>query len=126
MLRCVDFRCDWCGKTEEHILVVNEDPMPKHCKYTMRRVIGAPMVHYKPHYSHALGREVNRYSEEEKALEAKGQWIASKTEAARMYDTDIADNAVVQPVTQEAIRKTVEKQAQRLVADGVLPGSSEW
>lgn len=121
MLRMVDLRCVVCGAIEEHMVRV-EDFYPDHCGSTMEKVwLSAPGVHYKPHYSHALGRTVDRYADEDKELAKTGKWIASKTEANSSYQTDIFDsNVTVDPVNDQKIRKQVEKAARKLTADGVL------
>lgn len=90
--------------------------------------VKAPGVHYRPHYSHGLGRSVQTYKEEEKALEAKGQWIATKAEANSTYGTDIfEDDVTIKKNTKERVKKHVEKAAEKLVADGVLAsGKDGW
>jgi len=123
-MRLKDYRCGQCGETKPDVVVLDGKPDPGDvycaiCGRTMDAVPAAPMVFYKPHYSHALGRRVDRYTDEEKELAKKGQWIASKTEANRVYDTDIfKDDVTVKPVTQEKIKKSVEKAAAKLAADG--------
>jgi hypothetical protein len=128
MLRMVDFRCPVCEFTEE-ICVRKGDPSPLHCGIEMDKVwLKAPGIHYKPHYSHALGRRVERYADEDKALEQKGQWIASKSEANSTYGTDIFDdNVTIKQATKESVRKHVEKAARKLASDGVLrSGKGGW
>ena len=90
--------------------------------------VKAPGVHYRPHFSHALGRKVQSYREEEKALEAKGQWIATKNEANSTYGTDIfSDDVTIKKATKEKVRKHVEKAAQKLAAEGVIrSGRDGW
>jgi hypothetical protein len=116
-----DFRCK-CGVEAIDVIEVDGDiSVPRHCGKKMSLVPGGPMVFFKPHYSHALGKKVQRYSDEEKELASKGQWIASKTEANRLYDTDhFTDNVTVQPAEKEAIRKTAEKAAAKLAKDGLM------
>lgn len=128
MLRMFDLRCVCCGEVEEHLVRLGER-LPDHCGSTMEKIwLKAPGVHYRPHFSHALKKNVERYSDEDKELAKKGQWIATKSEANRVYDTDhFTDNVTVKNATNESIRKHVEKTAKKLVADGRLRvGRNGW
>lgn len=128
MLRMKDFQCVCCGAVEE-IMVRVGDPDPEHCGSTMEHIwISAPGVHYKPHFSHTLNRKVSTYKEEEREIEKKGWWIASKSEANSSYGTDIfKDDVTIKQNNEAQIRKHVEKQAQKLVADGRLRvGKNGW
>lgn len=123
MMRLKDYRCETCGEIRRDIVIIDgESPMVAcHQYHTMVPLVGAPMVFYKPHYSHALGKRVNRYTDEERELAKKGQWIASKTEANRVYDTDIfKDDVTVKPATPEKIKRSVEKAAAELAKDGLI------
>lgn len=121
MLRMKDYICKKCGQTSMDVVqVVGEEAIPECCEKPMAQIISAPAVQYKPHYSHALGRKVETYKEEERALESKGQWIATAKEASRVYDTEMHSDVAIKKVTLPQIRKHVEKTAQKLVADGVL------
>jgi hypothetical protein len=122
-LRMKDFQCLKCGKITEEIVVVGDSTVIKHCGKTARELVGAPMVHYKPHYSHGLGRRVDTYAEEERGLarEKNGAWIASKTEANNLYDTDtFTDNVTVKRDRQAGIRKAAEKAAEKLTGSGAI------
>lgn len=121
-LRFKDFRCSQCMDEVHDVLEIDGDiTIPKCCRSSMVPIPGGPTVHFKPHYSHALGKKVNRYIDEERALEKKGEWIASKTEANRLYDTaDFSDSVVIKKAQKETIKKHVEKAAARAVADGVV------
>jgi hypothetical protein len=119
-LRMRDFRCDHCGETWEEIREATA-PDPKHCgSRAVRIYVSAPGIHYRRRYSHALGRPVSSYREEEKALYQKdGSWIASKSEANDAAQADHFDAPVsVKKVSKERTRKKVEEAAQKLVADG--------
>lgn len=125
-LRFKDYLCYQCKQHQEIMMDLDRDPIPRCCGVKMKEIwISGPGIHYKPHYSHALGKRVDRYREEELALEKKGQWIASKSEANSNYGTDrFDDNVVVKRRREEEIRKHVEKQAQKLVADGRISFAS--
>jgi hypothetical protein len=107
------------GEVHDILEIDRKLTVPKCCKVSMVPIPGGPAVNYKPHYSHALGRNVNRYIDEERALEKKGSWIASKTEANSAYDTDhFTDNVTVRKAQRDTIKKHVEKAASKAVADG--------
>lgn len=83
--------------------------------------LSAPGLHgLSAHYSHGLGKHVSSYTEEEKELTKKGMWIASRTETIRSYDWDPQGDITVKKARKEQIKKHVEKQARKLVADGVI------
>lgn len=107
---------------QRDVLEIDGDiSIPKCCRVSMVPIPGGPAVNYKPHYSQALGKKVNRYIDEERALEKKGQWIASKSEANKAYETDhFTDNVTIQPAEQAKIKKTVEKAAAKLAKDGLM------
>lgn len=121
-MRFVDFLCDVCGDEWEQLVYSDEKALVNCCGVAAKKIWKkAPGVHYMPHYSHALGRKVSTYREEEKALQAKdGSWIASKSEANRLMDGDghAFDDSVVIKKNKERIKKYVEKSAQKLVSDG--------
>ncbi len=121
MMRLKDYRCK-CGTVAVDVVEIDgEADVPTHCRKRMEPIPAGPLVAFKPHYSHALGKKVQRYSDEEKELAKKGQWIASKTEANRLYDTDhFNDNVTIQPAEKDAIRKTAEKAAAQLAKDGLM------
>lgn len=128
MLRLEDFQCSWCKMIDEYMIVVGDAP-PECCGEPMTKVWrSAPQIDCKSQYSHALGRKISSYRELDKELEKKGQWVASKTEANRVYDTDIFDdNVTVKKATEEQTRKHVEKAARKLVADGkIRSGPKGW
>lgn len=122
MIRLVDFRCSKCGRTYEDC-VQSDNQVSTHCgKPAVKVWLRAPGLggDVRPHYSHALGRKVKSYAEEEKALAKTGSWIASKTEANRLYDTDHFTSDVTIKKDKERIRKHVEKAASKAVADGKI------
>lgn len=127
MLRMKVFICDVCGYGDEFCVHV-EDADPRHCKKPMRYIVEAPAVHYKPHYSHGLGKAVESFKQEEKALEAKGQWIATKSEANSIYETDVfKSDMTIRPLEKAKIKRDVERTAQQLVKDGVIShGYNGW
>lgn len=123
MLRMVDFECGRCSSIFEEI--VNADKQEAyHCGVKAKKVwIKAPglggSIH--PHYSHAIGRKVNSYAEVDRELAKTGSWVATKSEANRMYDTDhFDDNVAIKKRKKEEIRKHVEKATQRAVGDGLV------
>lgn len=121
MLRMKDYVCGLCSALRPDVVqVVGEEEQQRCCGKPMRELISAPAVQYKPHYSHALGRKVETYKEEERALESKGQWIASNKEASRLYDTELHSDVAIKKITMPKIKKHVERTAQRLAADGVI------
>lgn len=124
MIRMVDFFCRKCAHVNHDEVIIVEDGErghPRHCGKTMAKMPAAPRLAYKPHYSHALGRNVETWSEEEKALEKKGQWIASPAEANRALEEPVFDDGVaVKRKTEADIKKHVEKVAKKLTADGVI------
>lgn len=125
MLRMLDLICKRCQWVEEFMVVVG-DPLPQHCSQPMEKIwLSAPTIDYKVEYSHALGRKVSSTRELDKALEKKGQWVATKAEANSTYGTDIfEDNVTIRQAREAQIRKHVEKSAAKLVADGVIPALS--
>lgn len=123
MRRLVDVICENCGKIEEDVFVAGSRiPRCGSCSGVRGKVwLSAPgLSGLSAHYSHALGRAVTSYTEEERELAKKGSWIASKQEIIRSYDTDIGDDVVVKSARKEQIRKHVDKQAQKLVAEGLI------
>jgi hypothetical protein len=124
MIRLKDFQCVSCGEIFEKLLIVEENTTVKHCGVPSKSVyISAPGVHYRPHFSHGLNREVSSYKEEERALtkEKNGAWIASKNEANGIYDTDHFDGPVaIRNARKEEIKRSVEKAADKLTRDGQI------
>jgi hypothetical protein len=116
-----DFKCEVCGHVWEQIQH-SEDLTPMHCgSRTVVIYTTAPGIHYKRRYSHALGRRVSSYREEERELAKDGSWIASKTEANDAAQNDVFDaDVTVRRNTEEKLRKHVEAAARRAVADGTL------
>lgn len=107
------------SETRDVLEIDGDITIPKCCRVSMVPIPGGPAVNYRPHYSHALGKKVNRYIDEERQLEKTGRWIATKNEANAMYDTaDFTDNVTVKKATKATIRKHVEKAAEKAVADG--------
>lgn len=120
-MRLKDYACKTCDETRKDVFIPSGSTAAVlcHAGHGMVELPGAPMVAYKPHYSHALGRHVERYADEDKELGKKGQWIASKAEANSSYGTDIfKDNVAIKPASEEKIKKHVEKAAAKLAADG--------
>lgn len=121
MLRFKDWVCVCCGH-EEEILGRVGDRAPNHCGSTMDEVWKkAPGVHYRPHYSHALGKRVDNSRQMDKELEAKGSWVASKSEANSNYNTDIFQSEMtVQRKKDPEIRAHVEKAARLLKERNII------
>lgn len=121
MLRFWDWICVCCGH-EEEILGRVGDPDPTHCGSTMEKVWKkAPGVHYRPQYSHGLGKRVSSSAEMDRELAKNGQWVASKSEINSTYGTDIFnDNVTVQPRTDQKLHEHVEQAARMLVEKNVL------
>lgn len=121
-LRCVDFKCKGCGVVFEEV-VDRDNQTARHCgKAAIKVWRSAPGLAgaIRPHYSHALGRDVSGYHEEDRELAKTGSWIASKDEGNRVYDTDhFTDNVAIKR-NKDVIKKHVEKAAARAVADGVI------
>jgi hypothetical protein len=121
-LRMVDFECRKCHRTYEE-MCPSDAQSSQHCGVSATRVwVRAPgLAGVNPHFSHALGRRVSGYIEEDRELAKKGQWVATKKEASSMYDHDfMGDNVTIKPATKDAIKKQVEKQARRLASDGLI------
>lgn len=132
-LRMRDFHCKRCGRYWEEIQQTDAKP-PMHCGRRAIFVIvgGHGGIHYRRHYSHALGHVVNSSLEEDREMQKKGWWFASAREANDAANTDHFDAPVaVQKQTKERLRKVVEQQAEKLVRDGrIAPESltpvTEW
>lgn len=121
MRRLVDTICTSCGEIQQDLYVTrNRLPGCGSCGGVRGKVwLSAPgLSGLSAHYSHALGRNVTSYTEEERELAKKGSWIASKSEVIRSYDQDLGNDVVIKKARKEQIRKQVDKQAQKLVADG--------
>ncbi len=91
----VDFKCRVCGLVYEE-MVHGDRRNSMHCGVGADRVwVAAPgLAGISAHYSHSLGRRVASFTEEERELAKKNSWIATKSEANRLYDGRSFDDDV--------------------------------
>jgi len=72
------------------------------------------------HYSHALGKRVSSFTEEERELSKTGSWIASKDEANRLYDGNFTDDITIKRQAKSDYAKAADQVMKQLQATGAV------